>query len=74
MCGAWFYDDPRMCPLCGAGYGRFKGLFKFTDKPLFGMVEGEFFEHSIGSMDMTLKGRWNQFCLFSNDLTSDGAY
>ncbi len=72
--GTWYYDDPRMCPLCGSGYGRFKGIFKYFNEPRFGSIEGEIFEHSIGSLDMTLKGQWKQHCSFDADYSFDATY
>jgi len=74
MSGVWYYDDPRDCVLCGTGYGRFKGIFKYFNEPRVGYIEGEMFEHSIGSLDMTLKGQWQQFCLFEADYTSDDIF
>ncbi|HOD66013.1 MAG TPA: hypothetical protein PLR32_04315 [candidate division Zixibacteria bacterium] len=29
--GIWQYDDPRMCPTCGAGHGWFRGRFVFYE-------------------------------------------
>ncbi len=71
MRGTWSYDDPRMCPLCGTGYGRYKGVFKFDNEPKVGIIEGEFIEHNIGSLEMTMRGRWKVFCPFTTDYSDN---
>ena len=62
--GEWYYDDPRMCPMCGEGHGRFKGHFTDMKGEVIGMLEGEFGDWSIWPDDavMPMQGRWRVFC------------
>jgi hypothetical protein len=62
MHGTFYYDDPRDCALCGTGFGKFKGLFKYANKPGVGAIAGEIKEDSIGSLKMSLNGAWRIFC------------
>jgi len=69
MRGIWLYDDPRDCPLCGTGHGRYKGIFKYASEPGIGIVEGEFGDYSLppGSLVLPLKGVWKTICPHMND-------
>jgi hypothetical protein len=69
MRGIWLYDDPRMCPLCGTGHGRYRGIFKYTNQRGMGIVDGEFGDFSLPpeSLTMPLKGVWKTFCPHMND-------
>jgi hypothetical protein len=70
--GTWYYDDPRMCPLCGTGMGKFKGIFKYTNQDGVGAFGGELTEDSLGSLKMTMKGSWHLFCPYSTDNADGG--
>ncbi|SYZ73289.1 exported hypothetical protein [Candidatus Zixiibacteriota bacterium] len=65
--GTWYYDDPRMCPLCGTGMGKFKGLFKYMNQEGVGAFDGDIVEDSLGSLKMQMKGNWHLFCPFTTD-------
>ena len=62
MWGMWCYDDLRECALCGSGFGKFGGVFKYTTQEGWGRFEGEIAEYSITSKQMSLKGIWRQYC------------
>ena len=67
--GTWFYDDPRMCMMCGGGHGRFIGRFMRADGDGGGKFGGEFGDWSIwpDDVDMPFAGRWRRDC--ANDAT-----
>ncbi len=62
--GTWFYDDPRMCPMCGEGHGQFQGTFVYLHNDRTGSVEGEFGDYSLppDDLDMPFIGIWKMDC------------
>jgi hypothetical protein len=63
--GEWMYDDPTMCPMCGAGHARFKGRLTRDGHGEVGFVEGELGfgpGATMPRMDMPMKGRWHMEC------------
>ncbi len=70
--GTWWYDDPRMCPMCGAGHGQFRGRYRFLDHGPTGSFRGEFGDYSLPLDERTLPmhGLWSQDCpsITSNDV------
>lgn len=64
--GTWFYDDPTMCPMCGAGHARFKGRFTINGKGEVGDVAGEIGIAPGGwttpKMNMPIRGIWRFDC------------
>jgi hypothetical protein len=64
--GHWWFDDPRMCPLCGAGHGWFRGSFVYANGTNRGgsMVGefGDFNSPSLTSLEMPFIGLWREFC------------
>ncbi|MBD3217862.1 MAG: hypothetical protein GF310_06245, partial [candidate division Zixibacteria bacterium] len=44
--GSWYYDDPRLCPVCGTGHGQFSGVIDYLDNSGFGMMKGFFGDYS----------------------------
>lgn len=70
--GIWYYDDPRLCPMCGEGHGIFRGHFIFLDRPGNGVLKGEFGDVSLppDQLDLPLTGIWEVNCPFAS-LTSD---
>jgi hypothetical protein len=63
--GHWFFDDPRMCPMCGEGHGGFRGKFKFlTNDGKTGILAGEFGDYSLppDDLDMPFNGTWKVEC------------
>ena len=63
--GIWFFDDDRMCPMCGAGHGQIKGRFKVLNSEEHGYFRGEFGDYSDPPNDriMPLHGRWQLDCV-----------
>ncbi|MEW5796991.1 MAG: hypothetical protein AB1772_11605 [Candidatus Zixiibacteriota bacterium] len=64
--GHWWYDDPRMCPLCGSGHGWFRGNFHFAfgdnrGGAMFGEF-GDFNAPDPSSLSMPFMGVWREFC------------
>ena len=62
--GTWFYDDYRLCPICGMGHGQFKGHFSFLENDVVGYFKGEFgnFELPPNDQIMPFHGRWHFNC------------
>ena len=64
--GKWFYDDPTMCPMCGAGHGMFKGRFTINGKGEVGDVMGEIGiapgGPTVPAMNMPIRGVWRFDC------------
>lgn len=63
--GRWWYDDPRMCPTCGAGHGWFRGHFVYAD----GSDKGGHMMGELGHMNawtdaatLPYQGVWHDFC------------
>lgn len=63
--GKWHYEDPRVCPLCGAGFGRFYGFFRYHDhNRIDGFLEGQFGSLTLppNQLDLPLTGTWKVNC------------
>ena len=59
--GTWYYDDPRLCPICGSGHGRYTGFFRYVSENAdAGMIGGEFGSLSLPpeQLDLPLSGFW----------------
>lgn len=63
--GFWYFDDYRMCPMCGAGHGQFKGRFQILNSDEHGYFQGEFGDYSLPPNDliMPMHGRWHLDCV-----------
>ncbi len=65
MEGYWFYDDMRMCPMCGEGHGVFYGTFenRMGDNRT-GKIFAEFGDYSLPPDDteMPYIGIWQYDC------------
>jgi hypothetical protein len=62
--GTWFYDDPRMCPLCGVGHGKFMGTIKNPAGRLLGLMGGEFGDFTVPTpKTLPLNGVWRINCV-----------
>jgi hypothetical protein len=69
--GIWYYDDPRMCPMCGAGHGQFKGFFvRYNDQGV-GIIKGEFGDYTLpfDELVMPMTGIWK---MYNSELIIDG--
>jgi hypothetical protein len=66
--GVWRYDDPRMCPICGAGRGVFRGSFRYLNEDISGQMRGEFGDFSLppDQLKMPLIGVWQYTCPFTD--------
>ena len=64
--GSWWYDDPRMCPVCGAGHGWFRGSFTYADgsnKGGFMLAEfGDFLSPVASALELPFLGVWRESC------------
>jgi hypothetical protein len=62
--GSWYYDDPRMCPLCGTGHGVFYGSFEYVDGSGWGRIKGIFGDWDLPpeSLTMPMQGTWREHC------------
>lgn len=58
--GTWMYDDSRLCPICGAGHGQFKGRFVLLNRNINGSFSGEFGNYALPPDDrvMPFRGKW----------------
>ena len=63
--GHWFFDDYRMCPICGASHGQIKGRFKTVDGDAHGYFMGVFGDYDLPPerRTMPLHGRWQLDCV-----------
>lgn len=70
--GRWYYDDYRVCPLCGEGHGFFSGTFMYLDREGSGRVWGEFGDMNLApdETDLPMLGIWREDCLYGaeNDI------
>jgi hypothetical protein len=65
MEGYWFYDDMRMCPMCGEGHGVFYGTFEDQmGSNRAGTIFGEFGDYSLppDDIEMPYRGFWQYNC------------
>ncbi len=61
--GKWFFDDPRLCPLCGTGHGKFQGVFYDMNSNVAGVMRGEFgYAADVNDNHLPMQGTWRQFC------------
>ncbi len=62
--GYWYYDDARMCPLCGQGHGLFWGKFVDDMNHRRGLLAGQFGDYSLPPDDaaMPISGYWQYYC------------
>lgn len=67
LSGKWYYDDPRLCPMCGEGHGVFFGKFVYTNDGRSGRVEGEFGDYSLppDDIEMPMTGIWYFLCTWT---------
>ena len=66
--GIWRYDDSRLCPICGAGHGIFRGSFRYLMENVSGEMMGEFGDLSLPAdqLRMPLIGVWRHHCPFTD--------
>jgi len=64
LLGRWFYDDPRLCPMCGAAHGQFEGKIIYGDG-VTGKFIGEFGDYALPpeQLNMPMHGRWHLSCV-----------
>ncbi len=62
--GHWYYDDMRMCPVCGEGHGVFHGQFRYLEDGRMGYMAGEFGDYSLppDDIEMPMTGIWRFHC------------
>jgi hypothetical protein len=62
--GRWYYDDARLCPVCGQGHGVMHGRVKFLNSDRHGVMRGEFGDYELSPFERTLplKGAWTLRC------------
>ncbi|MFQ5499583.1 MAG: hypothetical protein ACE5FH_07915 [Candidatus Zixiibacteriota bacterium] len=62
--GVWYFDDMRLCPICGTGHGMFHGQFLNLADSSHGMLHGTFGDYSLppSQPNMPLHGFWHQSC------------
>jgi hypothetical protein len=70
--GVWFFDDPRLCPICGDDHGFFIGKYTYIEGGT-GRMKGEFgYPPSPDMTDLPYYGIWHDDCLYDsqNDVNS----
>ena len=62
--GTWYYDDPRMCPICGSSRGAYVGFYTDMNNKLVGFVKGQFGNLGLdpAQNNLPLNGYWRDFC------------
>ncbi len=70
--GHWYYDDPRMCPMCGEGHGVFHGQFRNLMDGRTGFMAGEFGDYSLppDDIEMPMTGIWRFHCPWNDVATN----
>ncbi|MGH8015836.1 MAG: hypothetical protein ACREBV_06560 [Candidatus Zixiibacteriota bacterium] len=63
--GIWYFDDYRLCPMCGSGHGQFKGRLQLSHSDEHGYFQGEFGDYSLPPNDrnMPMQGKWHLDCV-----------
>ncbi|MBU8934994.1 MAG: hypothetical protein KOO62_13490 [candidate division Zixibacteria bacterium] len=63
--GIWYYDDLRMCPVCGVSHGVFRGRFQYLVDGRQGTLKGVFGDYSLSPEDVVLPmtGTWQNDCI-----------
>ncbi|MBD3382360.1 MAG: hypothetical protein GF404_09205 [candidate division Zixibacteria bacterium] len=64
MFGTWYYDDYRMCPMCGTGHGQFNGYLVLYENSEWGKVRGEFGDYTqpVDQDSLPMSGVWKTVC------------
>lgn len=64
MFGTWYYDDYRMCPMCGTGHGQFSGYLVLYEYNRWGKVRGEFGDYTqpVDQDSLPMSGVWKTIC------------
>jgi hypothetical protein len=62
--GQWFYDDYRLCPMCGADHGQFHGKFEYLDGSISGHVRGVIGDYhlDVARQSLPMVGIWRENC------------
>ncbi|MEE9441641.1 MAG: hypothetical protein V3V99_03135 [candidate division Zixibacteria bacterium] len=62
--GCWYYDDLRLCPMCGESHGVFMGYYRNIMDGTHGNIAGEFGDMAIDPtiLELPLSGIWKQRC------------
>ncbi|MBD3402281.1 hypothetical protein GF420_05255 [candidate division GN15 bacterium] len=62
--GTWYFDDYRLCPLCGSSHGVFEATFATENSNLAGTIEGTFGDYSLppDETDLPFSGSWQYDC------------
>lgn len=70
LSGAWRFNDPRMCPLCGTGQGLFSGRWSDPRTGRQGRLSGDWGDMSLPFPErkMPLSGTWNAPCRRADEL------
>ncbi|MCB2230831.1 hypothetical protein KQH82_08970 [bacterium] len=74
LAGDWWFDDSRMCPLCGSSHGLFSGTFAWADgSGNGGTLRGEFgsFELPPDETELPMSGEWKVDCTLLDHLEVD---
>jgi hypothetical protein len=72
MFGIWYYDDPRLCPMCGTGHGQFRGYFYYLEQTGKGLLKGEFgWADDVLQDTLPMTGVWKFYCFPVTDAASD---
>jgi len=70
--GRFYYDDLRMCPMCGDAHGIMSGYVYDLDGRPLGRIEGEFGDWTTPApQEMPLHGKWRLRCNNAHDAFTD---
>lgn len=62
--GRWWFDDPRMCPMCGDDHGVFCGKVRWLEDNSTGFMSGHFgdWTDAVDAAVLPMIGVWKKIC------------
>jgi hypothetical protein len=61
--GSWYYDDPRMCPMCGEDHGQVRGRIIGLNGEVVGAIQGQFgYPEELAGTVLPFRGIWRHLC------------
>ncbi len=70
--GTWWFDDLRLCPMCGDDRGKFVGRVRWLENDAKGWMRGGFGDLTaeVGPRPLPMTGVWKQICHYADAASS----